>query len=60
MSREIEVGPVSELTPGVVAGAGHYAVGNADGELFDALRHTGLSVIDASRHQRRHLSAAVT
>lgn len=38
MSREIEVGPVSELTPGTVTGAGRYAVGNADGELFALTR----------------------
>ena len=31
MADEIEVGPASELAPGVVRGAGRYAVGNADG-----------------------------
>jgi len=35
---EIEVGPVAQLTPGVVVGAGRYAVGNADGELFAVTR----------------------
>ena len=38
MSREIEVGPESELTPGDVEGAGRYAVGNAEGELFAVTR----------------------
>jgi nitrite reductase/ring-hydroxylating ferredoxin subunit len=38
MSREIEVGPLSELTAGTVKGAGRYAVGNADGELFAVTR----------------------
>jgi nitrite reductase/ring-hydroxylating ferredoxin subunit len=35
---EIEVGPAAQLTPGVVVGAGRYAVGNADGELFAVTR----------------------
>jgi nitrite reductase/ring-hydroxylating ferredoxin subunit len=35
---EVEVGPESELTPGKVVGAGHYAVGNAGGELFAVSR----------------------
>ncbi len=34
MASETEVGPASALTPGTVIGAGRYAVGNADGELF--------------------------
>ena len=33
-----EVGPVEDLTPGTVTGAGRYAVGNADGELFAVTR----------------------
>jgi nitrite reductase/ring-hydroxylating ferredoxin subunit len=37
MSYEIEVGPVSEMTPGTVVGAGSYAAGNAD-ELFAVSR----------------------
>lgn len=36
---EHEVGPVAELTPGQIRGAGGYAVGNADGELFAVTRH---------------------
>lgn len=38
MSHETEVGPSAELEPGDVTGAGHYAVGNADGELFAVTR----------------------
>ena len=38
MTRETEVGSVSELVPGVVRGAGRYAVGNANGELFAVTR----------------------
>ena len=38
MSKETKVGRVSELPPGMVKGAGRYAVGNADGELFAVTR----------------------
>jgi nitrite reductase/ring-hydroxylating ferredoxin subunit len=38
MSDEIEVGPAAELSPGVIRGAGHYAVGNSEGELFAVTR----------------------
>lgn len=38
MPGGLEVGPASELTPGTVKGAGRYAVGNADGELFAVSR----------------------
>jgi nitrite reductase/ring-hydroxylating ferredoxin subunit len=38
MSEEIEVGPAVEMTPGVVRGAGPYAVGNADGQRFAVTR----------------------
>lgn len=38
MSSEIEVGPASELTPGTVTGAGPYAVGNSDGDVFAVTR----------------------
>jgi nitrite reductase/ring-hydroxylating ferredoxin subunit len=38
MNQEVEVGTVEELPPGVVRGAGHYAVGNAGGELFAVSR----------------------
>ena len=38
MANEIEVGPVADLPSGSVTGAGKYAVGNADGELFAVTR----------------------
>jgi nitrite reductase/ring-hydroxylating ferredoxin subunit len=38
MSREIEVGPASELSPRTVRGAGRYAVGNTGNELFAVSR----------------------
>ncbi|MGZ8785806.1 MAG: Rieske (2Fe-2S) protein [Acidimicrobiia bacterium] len=38
MPKEVEVGPAAELTPGIVKGAGRYAVGNAEGELFAVTR----------------------
>ncbi len=39
MADEIEVAPAAELTPGVIRGAGRFAVGNAGGELFAVTRH---------------------
>ena len=39
MSDEVVIGPASELTPGMVIGAGRYVVGNASGELFALTRH---------------------
>jgi nitrite reductase/ring-hydroxylating ferredoxin subunit len=39
MADEIEVGTTAELQPGVIRGAGRYAVGNAKGELFAVTRH---------------------
>ena len=38
MAGETRVGPASELSPGRVAGAGRYAVGNAAGNLFAVSR----------------------
>jgi nitrite reductase/ring-hydroxylating ferredoxin subunit len=38
MAHETEVGPASELTQGTIKGAGRYAVGNVDGELFAVTR----------------------
>jgi nitrite reductase/ring-hydroxylating ferredoxin subunit len=38
MSDENEVGPVAQLTPGTVVGAGRYAVGNSNGDLFAVTR----------------------
>jgi nitrite reductase/ring-hydroxylating ferredoxin subunit len=51
MAREIEVGPAAELVPGVVRGAGRYAVGNAAGELFAVsrrCRHLGADLANGS------------
>jgi nitrite reductase/ring-hydroxylating ferredoxin subunit len=44
MSAEQLVGPVGDVPPGKVTGAGRYAVGNVDGELFAVgrrCRHLG-------------------
>lgn len=38
MADEIEVCPVPELTPGAVVGAGPWAVGNSEGDLFAVSR----------------------
>lgn len=38
MAEAVEVGPVSELAIGSVKGAGRFAVGNADGDLFAVTR----------------------
>ena len=38
MADEFECGPASELAPGAVKGAGPYAVGNANGDLFAVTR----------------------
>ncbi len=38
MSAEIEVGPTADITPGTVTGAGKYAVGNSQGQLFAVTR----------------------
>jgi hypothetical protein len=34
MSQEREVGPAASVPSGTVVGAGNYAVGNVNGELF--------------------------
>ena len=39
MAAEIEVGFEADLTPGVIVGAGKYAVGNIDGDRFAVTRH---------------------
>ena len=39
MADEVQVGPVSELTPGTVKGAGRYAVGNTGEEVFAVTRN---------------------
>ncbi len=38
MPEGVEVGPAADLVPGTVKGAGRYAVGNSDGELFAVTR----------------------
>ncbi len=38
MAQATEVASISELTPGTVVGAGRYAVGNSNGELFAVTR----------------------
>jgi nitrite reductase/ring-hydroxylating ferredoxin subunit len=38
MTGEVEVGPVAELPPGRVIGAGGYAVGNSEGDVFAVSR----------------------
>lgn len=38
MATEHEVGPATALTPGEIRGAGRYAVGNAEGDLFAVTR----------------------
>jgi nitrite reductase/ring-hydroxylating ferredoxin subunit len=38
MADETRVGPASELPPGSITAAGHYAVGNAAGKLFAVSR----------------------
>src|ERR1700687_5627379 len=51
MARETEVGSAPELSPGVVRGAGRYAVGNANGELFAVsrrCRHLGADLANGS------------
>src|ERR687898_3286149 len=58
MAQEIEVGPASELEAGVVRGAGRYAVGNANGELFAVTRrcrHMGADLAKGSVDQERCL-----
>jgi nitrite reductase/ring-hydroxylating ferredoxin subunit len=51
MADELPVCPVSELTRGTVTGAGHYAVGNANGRLFAVsrrCRHLGADLAAGS------------
>jgi nitrite reductase/ring-hydroxylating ferredoxin subunit len=38
MTDGVEVGPTSDITPGTVVGAGRYAVGNSNNELFAVTR----------------------
>src|SRR5918993_5186948 len=51
MGQDVEVGPAADLTPGEVRGAGRYAVGNADGDLFAVTRrcrHLGADLANGS------------
>jgi nitrite reductase/ring-hydroxylating ferredoxin subunit len=51
MSKEHEVGPADAMTPGTVKGAGPYAVGNVDGQLFAVsrrCRHFGADLAGGS------------
>ncbi len=51
MAEEIEVGLAAELVPGTVRGAGRYAVGNAEGDLFAVTRrcrHLGADLANGS------------
>jgi len=46
-----EVGSSADLPPGVVTGAGAYAVGNSDGELFAVgrrCRHLGADLVEGT------------
>lgn len=51
MSDETQIGPVEDLPPGTVKGAGHYVVGNCGGELFALsrrCRHFGADLANGS------------
>ena len=51
MADELEVATTAELAPGVIRGAGRYAVGNAGGERFAVTRrcrHLGADLADGS------------
>jgi nitrite reductase/ring-hydroxylating ferredoxin subunit len=51
MSDETRVGPVEDLPPNTVTGAGHYVVGNVNGEVFALsrrCRHLGADLANGS------------
>jgi nitrite reductase/ring-hydroxylating ferredoxin subunit len=51
VTREVEVGPVDELVPGTIRGAGRYAVGNSADERFAVTRrcrHLGADLAGGS------------
>jgi 3-phenylpropionate/trans-cinnamate dioxygenase ferredoxin component len=53
--NEVEVGPAAEMVAGAVRGAGRYAVGNANGELFAVTRrcrHLGADLANGSIDRR--------
>jgi nitrite reductase/ring-hydroxylating ferredoxin subunit len=58
MSQEHEVGPAANLPPGAVVGAGRYAVGNVNGELFAVsrrCRHLGADLANGTIDEQGHL-----
>jgi nitrite reductase/ring-hydroxylating ferredoxin subunit len=58
MSQEHEVGSVADLPSGAVVGAGGYAVGNIDGELFAVsrrCRHLGADLANGSIDEQGRL-----
>jgi nitrite reductase/ring-hydroxylating ferredoxin subunit len=58
MSQDHEVGPVADLPPGAVVGAGGYAVGNIAGELFAVsrrCRHLGADLANGSLDEEGRL-----
>jgi len=58
MSREHEVGTAADLPTGTVTGAGGYAVGNIDGELFAVsrrCRHLGADLANGTLDEQGRL-----
>ena len=58
MSQEHEVGPAANLPRGTVVGAGRYAVGNVNGELFAVsrrCRHLGADLANGTIDEQGHL-----
>jgi nitrite reductase/ring-hydroxylating ferredoxin subunit len=58
MSQEREVGPAANVPPGTVVGAGDYAVGNINGELFALsrrCRHLGADLANGCIDEEGHL-----
>lgn len=58
MSQEHEVGPAANLPAGTVVGAGRYAVGNINGELFAVsrrCRHLGADLANGTIDEQGHL-----
>jgi nitrite reductase/ring-hydroxylating ferredoxin subunit len=58
VSQQHEVGPVADLPPGTVTGAGHYAVGNVAGELFAVsrrCRHLGADLANGTLDEEGRL-----
>ena len=58
MSQEREMGPAANVPPGTVVGAGNYAVGNINGELFALsrrCRHLGADLANGRIDEEGHL-----